>query len=153
MLEHRLFAIEKQRRHLVKTLRCEEVPPDFWTRAGIQQTAGLPLFIATSQFTRHASLQQAIERKVDGGGNVKFQQAIMFAIESTTGKPPVDKKNPLQNLSALQLAKVTTGDSELNRALLTKSGKVSGEYDQPRGKASGEKGEPAGGPNPAKGGL
>jgi hypothetical protein len=149
------------------------------------------LFIATPQFTQHALLQQALERKIDGGGNAKLQQALTFAIESTTGKSPVDKKNPLQNLSASQLAKVTTlvsasvenyglncnapdavprdyrgstlaipmpisgenafgaygatGDSGSNRPLLTKSGKRSGEYDQPRGKASGGKGQPRGG--------
>ena len=38
-----------------------------------------------------------------------------------------------------------TGDSGSNRPLLTKSGKRSGEYDQPRGKASGGKGQPRGG--------
>ena len=108
VLEHRLVAIEKQRRHLGKTLRCEEVPPGFCEQAGIQQKDGLPSFIATSKFTQHALLQQALERKIDGGGNAKFQQALTFAIESTTGKPPVDKKNPLQNLSASQLAKVAT---------------------------------------------
>ena len=91
-----------------QVLRCEKVPPGFWERAGIQQIAGIPICIATSQFTQHALLQQAVERKVDGGGNAKFQQALMFAIESTTGKPPLDKKNPLQNFSALHLAKVTT---------------------------------------------
>jgi hypothetical protein len=26
VLEHRLVAFEKQRRHLVKTLRCDEIP-------------------------------------------------------------------------------------------------------------------------------
>jgi hypothetical protein len=112
VLEHRLVVIEEQRRHLVKTLRCGEVPPGFWNQAGIHQKDGLPSFIATSKFTHHALLQQARERKIDGGGvtggNAKFQQALTFAIESTTGKPPVDKKNPLQNLSASQLAKVTT---------------------------------------------
>jgi hypothetical protein len=109
VLEYRLVVIKKQRRQLVKTLRCDEVPSGFWDRAGFQQTAGLPRCIATSQFTQHALLQQAIERKVDVGGNAKFQQAPMLSIESATGEPPVDKKNPpLQNLSASQLAKVTT---------------------------------------------
>jgi hypothetical protein len=108
VLEHRFVVIEEQRRHLVKTLRCGEVPSGFWEQAGIQQIAGLPLFIATPQFTQHALLQQALEQKIDGGGNSKLQQALTFAIESTTGKPPVDKKNSLQNLSASQLAKVTT---------------------------------------------
>ena len=54
VLEHRLFAIEKQRRHIVKTLRCDEVPSEFWERAGIQQIAGLPLFIATSRTSDRA---------------------------------------------------------------------------------------------------
>jgi hypothetical protein len=48
VLEHVLVAIEKQRRHIVKTLRCDEVPSEFWERAGFQQTAGLPRFIAKS---------------------------------------------------------------------------------------------------------
>jgi hypothetical protein len=48
VLEHKLVAIEKQRRHIVKTLRCDEVPSGFWKRAGIQQIADLPLFIVKS---------------------------------------------------------------------------------------------------------
>ena len=40
VLEHRFVVIEKQRRHLVMTLRSEEVPSGFWKRAGIQQIAG-----------------------------------------------------------------------------------------------------------------
>ena len=108
ILEHRLVVIEEQRRQLVKTMRWGEVPSEFWDQAGIQQRDGVPLCIATPQFMQHALLQQALERKIDGGGNAKFQQALTFAIESTTGKPPADKKNPLQNLSAPQLAKVAT---------------------------------------------
>ena len=46
VLEHRLVVIEEQRRHLVKTLRCGEVPPGFWDRAGIRQKDGLPLFLS-----------------------------------------------------------------------------------------------------------
>ena len=99
ILEHRLVVIEELRRQLVKTMRWEEVPSEFWDQAGIQQRDGVPLCIATPQFTQHALLQQALERKIDGGGNAKFQQALTFAIESTTGKPPVDKKNPLQILA------------------------------------------------------
>ena len=42
VLEHRLVVIEEQRPHLVKTLRCGEVPPGFCEQAGIQQKDGLP---------------------------------------------------------------------------------------------------------------
>jgi hypothetical protein len=42
LLGHKPVAIEMQRRHLVKALRCEEVPPGFWARAGIDQITGLP---------------------------------------------------------------------------------------------------------------
>jgi len=117
VFEHRFVVIEEQRRQLVKTLRWGEVPSGYWDRAGIRQKDGLPLCNATPQFTQHAMLQQALERKIDGGGNAKFQQGLTFAIESTTGKPPADKKNPLQNLSASQLAKVTTLVSASARAV------------------------------------
>ena len=67
VLKHKLVAIEKQRRHLVKTLRCEEVPPEFFARAGTDQILGIHHFIATSQITEYAILQQAYERKSHGG--------------------------------------------------------------------------------------
>ena len=56
-------------------------------------------------------LQQAYERKVDGGGNAKFQQALTLAIEAATGRPPTDKKNPLQKLLPKQLSKVMSSIS------------------------------------------
>ena len=81
-----------------------------YSTAKLQLFGTLAGYLGNVVFTEKDVLehQQALERKIDGGGNAKFQQALTFAIESTTGKPPVDKKNPLQNLSALQLAKVTT---------------------------------------------
>ena len=106
LLEHRWVELEKRRREIVKTTRFAEMPEGFWDRAGIRITDGLPHFLATPEFTEFALLQQAFERKVDGGGNAKFQQALTLAIEAATGGPPADKKNPLQELSPKQVSKV-----------------------------------------------
>ena len=63
VLEHRLVAVEKQRRHLAKTLPCEKVPPEFLARAGIDQISGLPHYTATSQFTKYSVPQQALSER------------------------------------------------------------------------------------------
>jgi len=83
VLEHRLVALEKQRCHFVKTLRCGEVLPEFWSRAGIDQTEGLPLFIATSQFKQYALLQQAYEH---GGSSTSIALITEREGRSAVGK-------------------------------------------------------------------
>jgi hypothetical protein len=83
VLEHRLVALEKQRRHFAKTLRCGEVLPEFWSRAGIDQTEGLPLLIATSQFKQYALLQQAYEH---GGSSTSIALITEREGRSAVGK-------------------------------------------------------------------
>ena len=108
VLEHRLVVLEEQRRLLIKTQRFDEMPKSFWSRSGIQLTNGVPHFLAGAEFTQYFLLQQAFERKLDGGGNARYQQALTLAIEATTGKSPPDKKSPLEELSAQDLSKVAT---------------------------------------------
>ena len=103
VLEHRLVVLEEQRRLLIKTQRFDEMQKSFWSRSGIQLTNGVPHFLAGAEFAQYSLLQQAFERKLDGGGNARYQQALTLAIEATTGKPPPDKKSPLEELSAQDL--------------------------------------------------
>ena len=51
---------------------------------------------------------EALERKVDKGGNARFQQALTLAIESATCKPPEYKKSPLQELNAQESSKMAS---------------------------------------------
>jgi hypothetical protein len=68
VLEHRLVAMEKQRRYLVKTQRYGEMSGSFWFRTGIKLTNGAPQLLATPEFTKFTLIQEALERKVNWGG-------------------------------------------------------------------------------------